>query len=62
MCALEIVKSIECWNQQHNPFNESAVRIAVGIHYGEVVQGNVGGEKPHPSHLGRGRREYRKPR
>jgi adenylate cyclase len=45
MCALEIVKSIECWNQQHNRCNESAVRIAVGIHYGEVVQGNVGSEK-----------------
>ncbi len=45
MCALEIVKSIECWNQQHTRCNEGAVRIAVGIHYGEVVQGNVGSEK-----------------
>jgi class 3 adenylate cyclase len=44
-CALEIVKSIESWNQQHTRCNESAVRIAVGIHYGEVVQGNVGSEK-----------------
>jgi adenylate cyclase len=39
------VKSIECWNQQHTRRNEDAVRIAVGIHYGEVVQGNVGSEK-----------------
>jgi class 3 adenylate cyclase len=45
VCALEIVKSIECWNQQHSRCNEGAVRIAVGIHYGEVVQGNVGSEK-----------------
>ena len=45
MCALEIVKSVECWNQQHTRCNEGAVRIAVGIHYGEVVQGNVGSEK-----------------
>jgi adenylate cyclase len=45
MCALEIVKSIECWNEQHTCCNEGAVRIAVGIHYGEVVQGNVGSEK-----------------
>jgi class 3 adenylate cyclase len=45
MCALEIVKSIECWNQQRARCNESAVRIAVGVHYGEVVQGNVGSEK-----------------
>lgn len=44
-CALEIVKSIECWNQRHTRRNEGAVRVAVGIHYGEVVQGNVGSEK-----------------
>ena len=45
VCALEIVKSVECWNQRHTPFNEGAIRIAVGIHYGVVVQGNVGSEK-----------------
>jgi class 3 adenylate cyclase len=45
VCALEIVKLIECWNQQRTRCNEDAVRIAVGIHYGEVVQGNVGNEK-----------------
>jgi class 3 adenylate cyclase len=44
-CALEIVKSIECWNRRPSRCNEDAVCIAVGIHYGEVVQGNVGGEK-----------------
>lgn len=44
-CALEIVQSIECWNEQHTRRNEDAVRIAIGIHYGEVVQGNVGSEK-----------------
>ncbi len=42
-CALEIVKSIERWNQQHT--RRSAVRVAIGIHYGEVVQGDVGSEK-----------------
>src|SRR5258705_10184207 len=45
VCALEIVKSIECWNQQHTWGNERAVRIAVGIHYGEVVQGAGGSER-----------------
>jgi class 3 adenylate cyclase len=45
VCALEIVKSIECWNRQPSRCSQDAVRIAVGIHYGEVVQGNVGSEK-----------------
>jgi class 3 adenylate cyclase len=45
VCALEIVKSIECWNQQHSRCNEDAVRVAIGIHYGEVVHGDVGSEK-----------------
>jgi class 3 adenylate cyclase len=45
VCALEIVKSIESWNRQHARCNEDTVRIAVGIHYGEVVQGNVGSER-----------------
>ena len=44
-CALEIVKSIESWNGQPSRCGDGAVRIAVGIHYGEVVQGNVGSEK-----------------
>jgi class 3 adenylate cyclase len=44
LCALEIVNSIECWNQQRIRRNEGAVRIAIGIHYGEVVQGDVGSE------------------
>jgi class 3 adenylate cyclase len=44
-CALEIVRSIERWNQQHARCKEQAIRIAVGIHYGEVIQGDVGSEK-----------------
>jgi adenylate cyclase len=45
LCALEIVKSIERRNQQHYCCNEGGINIAVGIHYGEVVQGNIGSEK-----------------
>jgi class 3 adenylate cyclase len=44
-CALEIVRSIERWNRQHARRKEQAIRIAVGIHYGEVIQGDVGSEK-----------------
>jgi class 3 adenylate cyclase len=45
LCALEIVNSIECWNRRRIPCNKGAIRIAVGIHYGEVVQGDVGSER-----------------
>ncbi|MGY4427710.1 adenylate/guanylate cyclase domain-containing protein [Bradyrhizobium betae] len=45
LCALEIVNSIECWNQRRVRCNKAAVRIAVGIHCGEVVQGDVGSER-----------------
>jgi class 3 adenylate cyclase len=44
LCAFEIVKSIERLNHQ-DIRTEPVIRIAVGIHYGEVVQGNVGNQK-----------------
>ncbi|UQR63189.1 adenylate/guanylate cyclase domain-containing protein [Bradyrhizobium sp. C-145] len=45
LCALEIVNAIECWNDRRTRCNEDPVRIAVGIHYGDVVQGDVGSER-----------------
>lgn len=45
LCALEIVNAIAYRNEQRTDGNEDAVRIAVGIHYGEVVQGDVGSER-----------------
>lgn len=45
LCALEIVSAIECWNDRRIRCNENPIRIAVGIHYGEVVQGDVGSER-----------------
>jgi class 3 adenylate cyclase len=45
LCALEIVNAIQCWNDRRIRCNEDPVRIAVGIHYGEVVQGDVGSER-----------------
>ncbi|MET4346600.1 adenylate/guanylate cyclase domain-containing protein [Bradyrhizobium sp. RT9a] len=45
LCALEIVNAIEHRNQRRIRCKEDAVRIAVGIHYGEVVQGDIGSKK-----------------
>jgi class 3 adenylate cyclase len=43
-CALDLVKSVESWNRQTDT-SDQMVRIAVGIHYGEVIHGDVGNEK-----------------
>jgi len=44
-CALEMVQSIDRWNEQHAQACHQSVRIAVGVHYGEVVQGDIGSDK-----------------
>jgi class 3 adenylate cyclase len=44
-CALKIVGSVDRWNQLHARGPDRAVHIAIGIHYGEVVQGDVGSDK-----------------
>jgi class 3 adenylate cyclase len=43
-CALEIIEQIDCWNQRHARCTEP-VQVAIGIHYGDVVQGDVGTDK-----------------
>jgi class 3 adenylate cyclase len=44
-CALEIVQLIDRWNEERAHSCQRAVRIAIGLDYGEVVQGDVGSEK-----------------
>jgi adenylate cyclase len=41
-CALAMLDSLDRWNQHERRCVPEAVRIAIGIHYGDVVQGNVG--------------------
>ena len=43
MCGLEIVERISQWNAQNAPI--TPIRVAVGIHYGDVVQGDIGTDK-----------------
>ena len=44
-CALEIVTSVDLWNRDLSAAREPTVRVAVGVHYGEVVQGDVGSDR-----------------
>jgi adenylate cyclase len=41
-CGLDIVESIERWNERSHRSGDAAVRVAVGIHHGDVVQGDIG--------------------
>jgi class 3 adenylate cyclase len=41
-CGLDILHSIAGWNRQRYQSGDQAIEVAVGIHYGAVVQGNIG--------------------
>jgi adenylate cyclase len=43
-CALEILRSIDSWNEQCHRLGDGAIRVAIGIHYGQIVQGDIGSE------------------
>ena len=43
-CAFEILQSIANWNRQRLRAGDQAIRIAVGIHHGPVVQGDIGSD------------------
>jgi class 3 adenylate cyclase len=44
-CALDIQQSIERWNERRAGSGDAAIRVGVGIHYGEVVRGDVGSDR-----------------
>jgi class 3 adenylate cyclase len=43
--AIDIQATIALWNAERDARGEAAIRVAVGIHYGEVVFGDVGGDR-----------------
>jgi class 3 adenylate cyclase len=45
LCAVDIVSSIDRWNAQRDRSEDGVIRVAVGIHYGDVVQGDVGSDR-----------------
>src|SRR5258706_9081374 len=44
-CALDILQSVDRWNERSHRCGDASIRVAVGIHYGDVVQGDVGIER-----------------
>lgn len=43
-CAIDILNEVEGWNRERMRAGERSIRIAIGVHYGHVVQGDIGGE------------------
>jgi class 3 adenylate cyclase len=41
-CAFDICERIDLWNAQQADSPEDIVRVAIGIHFGEVIQGDIG--------------------
>jgi adenylate cyclase len=42
MCALDIVQSVDRWNAERCQRGEAPLQVAIGLHSGEVVMGDVG--------------------
>ena len=45
LCAMRIRDRVSQWNAQRVNNPDKAIRVAVGIHWGEVVQGDIGTDK-----------------
>ena len=44
-CAADIVEKIQNWNDERVKNGESIINISVGVHYGEVILGDIGSER-----------------
>lgn len=42
-CAFAILRCIDAWNERRRRSGDAAIRVAIGIHCGPVVQGDIGG-------------------
>lgn len=44
-CALDMIRATRKWNERAAAAGWEPVRIAIGIHYGDVIQGDVGSDR-----------------
>jgi class 3 adenylate cyclase len=44
-CALDMLASIDRWHEHDHRPGDDPIQVAVGIHYGDVVQGDIGSDK-----------------
>jgi adenylate cyclase len=44
-CAREMMQVMDEWNRQRTQTGEETIRLSIGVHYGDVVVGDVGSER-----------------
>ena len=44
-CASDMIKEIESWNAERADAGQEAIHLGIGVHYGEVIVGNIGDAK-----------------
>lgn len=44
-CALDMVQAVETWNREREAEGRPLLRLGIGIHYGEALLGDIGGER-----------------
>ena len=41
-CAADMIEEIELWNVERAAANEAPIHVGIGVHYGDVIVGNIG--------------------
>lgn len=44
-CARDMLEQVRQWNEQRLASGEHAIEVGIGVHYGEVIVGNIGDER-----------------
>jgi adenylate cyclase len=44
-CALDMITTVDQWNKEREFAGETVVVLSIGIHYGEVILGDIGSER-----------------
>ncbi len=44
-CARDMLKSVEHWNEGRKARNEPPIKLSIGIHFGEVILGDIGSSR-----------------
>lgn len=44
-CARDMVNAVDLWNSERQKRGEQSIKLSIGIHYGDVILGDIGSER-----------------